>query len=99
MGSKCSKGEELPTDAPRPSALSGASRVDVALDEFEVLPENKIANYDLVSQVFKTWLQFFYYEFKEFEEEWFIKTKDIPKPLPKCFRNPIMEKVRVIIGM
>ena len=43
MGSKCSKGEELPTDAPRPSAFS---RADVALDEFEVLPESKIANYD-----------------------------------------------------
>ena len=36
---------------------------------------------------------------KKYAEEWFIKTKDIPKPLPKCFRNPIMEMCRVIIGM
>ena len=59
----------------------------------------KIANPDLISQVFKTWLQFFYYELKEYDEEWFTKFKDLPRPLPKCFRNPIMENCRVVIGM
>ena len=57
-----------------------------------------IGNSNLVSQVFKTWLQFFFFELKEFEKEWFIKTKDLPKPLPRCFRNPIMKNCRVIIG-
>ena len=43
-----------------------------------------IGNSILVGQVFKTWLQFFFYEAKEFENEWFIKAQDLPKPLPKC---------------
>ena len=41
MGSKCSKGSDLPTTDP-----AFLKKADVPLDEFEVLPENKIAEYD-----------------------------------------------------
>ena len=56
-----------------------------------------IGNSWLVSQVFKSWLQFFFYELKEHEAEWFTKFKDLPRP-PKAFQNPIMESCRVVIG-
>ena len=41
MGARCSKGSELPSRDP-----SFFKRTDVPLDEFEVIPENKVAEYD-----------------------------------------------------
>ena len=52
----------------------------------------------LVGQLFNTWLQFMYLELKDFEKEWFVTYENLPKPLPMCFRNPILRKVRCVIG-
>ena len=52
----------------------------------------------LVAQLFNTWLQFMYFELKDFEEEWFTTYENLPKPLPRHFRNPILKKVRCVIG-
>ena len=53
---------------------------------------------DIVGQLFNTWLQFMYLELKDFENEWFTTFEDLPKPLPQHFRNPILRKVRCVIG-
>ena len=52
----------------------------------------------LVGQLFQTWLQFMYFELKELEKEWFTTYENLPKPLPRHFRNPILRKVRCVIG-
>jgi hypothetical protein len=51
----------------------------------------------LVGRVFKTWLQFLYYKFKDLQDIMFIKKAHISKPLPKHFQNPLCREVRVVI--
>jgi hypothetical protein len=51
----------------------------------------------LVGKVFKTWLQFMYLKFKSLKDIMFIKKRDIPKPLPKHFQNPLCRDTRVVI--
>ena len=50
----------------------------------------------LIGEIFHTWLQFIYYKFLDMNEQLFVKRKDLPK-LPKCFRNPLLRKCRVVI--
>ncbi len=51
----------------------------------------------LVSQVFRTWIQFVYCKFQDVKSDMFIKKKDIPRPLPRHFNNKLLRDVRVII--
>jgi hypothetical protein len=54
-------------------------------------------NKNLVSQVFKTWLQFMYMKFRDFRDQMFVRRKDIPKPLPAVFRNKLLKNTRIVI--
>ena len=47
-----------------------------------------------ISQIFKTWLDFFRAKFKDIEEYCTVKLKDLPKP-PKPFRNKLLKNVRL----
>ncbi len=51
----------------------------------------------VVSQVFRTWLQFMFFKFKDIEEAMFTKREDIPRPLPRHFANKLLRDVRVVI--
>lgn len=51
----------------------------------------------LVGRVFKTWIQFMYQKFKDIKDIMFVKKKDIKKPLPVHFQNPLCRDVRVVI--
>ncbi len=50
----------------------------------------------LVSQVFRTWLQFLYLKFKDVEAAMFTKREDLPRP-PRHFSNKMLRQVRVVI--
>ena len=51
----------------------------------------------LIAKVFKTWLNYFYFKFKDLRDRMFTKKKDIMKPLPKVFQNSILKETRVVI--
>ena len=51
----------------------------------------------LVSRVFKTWLNFLYFKFGDMRTHMFTKKKDIQKPLPKAFQNNTLKDTRVVI--
>jgi hypothetical protein len=51
----------------------------------------------VVSEVFKTWLQFIYCKFQDFKQSMFTKRSDIKKPLPFAFQNQLFKNIRVII--
>ena len=53
-------------------------------------------NPKLAGKVFKTWLSFIYFKFKDIQEDMFIKREDLPKPLPKAFRNKLLRDTRVV---
>ena len=54
-------------------------------------------NHNTVAKVFKSWLMFFYYKFKDIEGRMFTKKKDLMKPLPSSFNNPLLKSTRVVI--
>jgi hypothetical protein len=64
---------------------------------FEELHLDYHLSTDLISQVFKTWLQFLYWKFRDIQEAMFTKRYDIKKPLPKCFQNVLLRNTRVVI--
>ncbi len=51
----------------------------------------------LTSQVFRTWLQFMYFKFKDVEAAMFTRKEDLPRPLPRHFSNKLLRDVRVVI--
>ncbi len=51
----------------------------------------------LVSQIFRTWLQFLFCKFRDIKQEMFIKRSDIPRPLPRHFNNKLLRNVRCVI--
>ena len=50
-----------------------------------------------VAAVFKTWLIFLYVKFKDIQEIMFTRSCDLMKPLPVCFQNALLKKVRVVV--
>jgi len=50
----------------------------------------------VATRVFKTWLSFLYFKFKDMKDDMFIKREDLPKPLPKPFRNKLLRETRVV---
>jgi hypothetical protein len=52
---------------------------------------------NLVSQIFKTWLQFMYFKFRDLKDLMFVRKDDIKKPLPRHFRNKMLKGTRCVI--
>ena len=54
---------------------------------------------EIVSSVMKTWLRFMYLKLGHplWRKRMFTRFVDLPKPLPEPFRNPWLERVRVVI--
>lgn len=63
--------------------------VDLGL-RFDVSPE-------LLSKIFKSWLQLMYLKFKAIEPKMFTLYCDLPKPPPKAFNNSLLKYTRVVI--
>ncbi len=57
----------------------------------------RISGDTLVGKVFRTWIQFLYFKFRDIKDIMFIPKKDLPKPLPRHFNNKLLRDVRVII--
>ena len=59
----------------------------------------KINNADIVQCVFKTWLIFMFKEFSDpvIRKRLFVLYEDLPKPPPKPFDNPVLEKTRGVL--
>jgi hypothetical protein len=54
-------------------------------------------NPGLISQIFKTWVQFMYSKFRDLKNAMFVRKCDIQKPLPRHFRNKMLHDTRVVI--
>ena len=52
---------------------------------------------DTISAVVKTWLSLMYTTFKNFQEDMFVKSDQISKPVPPHFRNTLLRDVRYVI--
>jgi hypothetical protein len=51
----------------------------------------------LVSRIFKTWIQFIYQNFYDIRDTMFVRKCDVKKPLPRHFRNNLCRDTRVVI--
>ena len=51
----------------------------------------------VATNVFKTWLNFLYFKFKDMKDEMFTRRQDLPKPLPRAFRNKLLRNTRIVI--
>ena len=50
-----------------------------------------------IFKIFKTWLLFMYWKFKDLSVKMFKKRSQIRKPLPRAFRNSLLKNTRVVI--
>ena len=58
---------------------------DVAL-QFDI-------EHETISNVFKTWLQFMFWKFRDIQDQQFTKRKDLPR-LPAVFKNKLLKDTR-----
>ena len=51
---------------------------------------------NVVARIFKTWVQFIFWKFKDIQTAMFTKRKDLPR-LPSVFRNKLLRNTRCVI--